>query len=231
MYKNKLKQNKDIFEELDFNLIEVKDGKVNARGLWQFLEIGKEFANWIKDLIQKYDFLEGEDFDKIVKPQENNKKDYLLEIDTAKEIAMVSNTENGKKARRYFIECEKKLKEKSQPNKQLSTVDVLELATNEIKKLKKENEKLASENTSLASRDIQPKTQKEYKWVKQEVQNDRGRTINYYVNKHFFNGSYSQAHKEAKEAFRRETGIKLPSKAKMMSLDQKKEYLNFLSKL
>lgn len=213
-----------IENTIDFSLIKVINNKVNARGLWQFLESKQEFANWIKDLIQKYDFIEGVDFDKIIKPLENNKKDYLLQVDTAKEIAMVSNTNNGKKARQYFIECEKQLK------KPKTTLELLKLAVFELEKAEQENKKLALENVNLATRNLEVKTQKEYKWIKKEVQNDRGRTINYYVNKLFFNGNFAEAHNKAKESYKRATGISLP-KTRWMSLEQKKDYLEYLSKL
>ncbi|WP_422156405.1 antA/AntB antirepressor family protein [Vreelandella titanicae] len=34
----------------------------NARDLHEFLEVGRDFSNWIKDRIKKYGFVEGEDF-------------------------------------------------------------------------------------------------------------------------------------------------------------------------
>ena len=38
------------------------DQAVSARELHQFLEVGRDFSNWIKDRISKYGFIEGEDF-------------------------------------------------------------------------------------------------------------------------------------------------------------------------
>lgn len=93
----------------DFTLIALlPNGRVDARGLWQFLESKKEFANWIKQLIVDYDFVDKKDFDKKIKPLENNKTDYELSIDMAKEICMVSKSQKGKGARKYFIACEQK---------------------------------------------------------------------------------------------------------------------------
>ena len=39
------------------------------------------------------------------------KVDYAISIDMAKELSMIQRTDKGKQARLYFIECEKKLKE------------------------------------------------------------------------------------------------------------------------
>ena len=40
--------------------------------------------------------------------------EYALTVDIAKELSMLSKTEKGKEARKYFIKCEKKLKENNQ---------------------------------------------------------------------------------------------------------------------
>ena len=42
-------------------------------------------------------------------------KEYMITLDVAKELSMVERNDQGKLARRYFIECEKKLKETSKP--------------------------------------------------------------------------------------------------------------------
>ena len=85
---------------------------VDARELHTFLEIGKFFSNWIKDRIDEYGFEEGKDFlPKLAKSTGGRqKKEYLLTLDTAKELAMVERSEKGKQARRYFIEVEKQFK-------------------------------------------------------------------------------------------------------------------------
>lgn len=41
----------------------------------------------------------------------NWKHDYVIKLDMAKELSMVENNIKGKQARRYFIECEKQLKQ------------------------------------------------------------------------------------------------------------------------
>lgn len=103
-----------------------KDGTqlVNARDLHEALQAQRDFSNWVKDRIEKYGFIEGEDFFKqtdFCSPNlaskkndgrgGHNKIDYLLTLDMAKELAMVENNEVGRNIRRYLIRVEKKAKE------------------------------------------------------------------------------------------------------------------------
>ena len=86
---------------------------VNARDLHAFLESKQEFANWIKNRIEKYDLVENVDyvvFDKSVKNPNGGRPqiEYALTIDAAKELSMVEGNEKGKQARKYFIACEQK---------------------------------------------------------------------------------------------------------------------------
>ena len=46
-------------------------------------------------------------------------QDYIITIEMAKELSMLSKTPNGKQARKYFIQCEKKLKEVASSQKAL----------------------------------------------------------------------------------------------------------------
>ena len=91
----------------------------NARDLHQFLEVGRDFSNWIKDRVEKYDFRQGSDyllakFGEQVPHQGGTrmveKIEYHLGLDVAKELAMVENNERGRQVRRYFIEMEKRAK-------------------------------------------------------------------------------------------------------------------------
>ncbi|MBU4331700.1 antA/AntB antirepressor family protein [Patescibacteria group bacterium] len=43
---------------------------VNARELHKWLKAGRDFSNWIKDRIEKYDFMEGTDFFKVMPHKE-----------------------------------------------------------------------------------------------------------------------------------------------------------------
>ena len=80
---------------------------VNARELHVFLEVGRDFSNWIKGRIDKYGFVEGEDY-VVCSPNlaskegrgGHNAKDYILTIDTEKEVAMEENNQKGREVRR-----------------------------------------------------------------------------------------------------------------------------------
>lgn len=89
---------------------------INARELHAFLEVGKDFSNWIKDRIGQYNFTENQDF--VCSPVlasegrgGHNRIDYHLTLDMAKELSMVERNEKGKQARQYFIECERRAKQ------------------------------------------------------------------------------------------------------------------------
>lgn len=91
---------------------------VDARMLHNFLGIGKVFGAWIIQMID-YGFEENTDyFEYFPKKEKTSKggrprKDYALTIDTAKEICMIQRNDKGRQARKYFIECEKKLSERN----------------------------------------------------------------------------------------------------------------------
>lgn len=89
---------------------------VNARDLWKFLESKQDFSTWIKRRIEKYDFIEGQDYllHKFVEQLPSGAKhciEYLISLDMAKELAMVENNERGRQARQYFIEVEKRYRQ------------------------------------------------------------------------------------------------------------------------
>jgi phage anti-repressor protein len=88
---------------------------VNARELHEFLEVNSKFADWVKNRIEKYEFVENQDFITVSKNLENGGRsiDYVFKLEPAKEIAMVENNEKGKEIRRYFIKVEEKFKQQS----------------------------------------------------------------------------------------------------------------------
>ena len=73
---------------------------VDARGLHAFLGVARDFPTWIKSQIDAYGFVEHRDFEVFPGSGENPQggrptKTYMLSLDMAKELAMVSRTAKG----------------------------------------------------------------------------------------------------------------------------------------
>ncbi len=136
---------------------ENEDGEkfVDARELHEKLVSKQEFANWIKRRIDNFGFAENEDFfsfDTIIKRETGatKRKDYMFTLDTGKEIAMVENSEMGRIIRKYFIEVEKRFRQK--PKSQL---EVLQIAVNQMvemdKKVKALEDSVSTITTSMTT--------------------------------------------------------------------------------
>ena len=113
-------------------LVKIQDHEgiptVNARSLYEYIGSKRQFSDWIKQRIEKYDFTENTDYTihKIVERVEGNngggavtKIEYYLSLTMAKEIAMVENNEKGREVRQYFIAIEKAYREGKTGGKQL----------------------------------------------------------------------------------------------------------------
>ena len=139
---------------------------VSARELHQFLESKQDFSNWIKNRVEKYSFEEGKDFHKLHYDVYGNllemrlnefietdnqevtrvhRIDYVITLDMAKELSMIENNAKGKQARKYFIECEKKLRE----GVTTKLPQTYKEALIELLAQVEENEKLQIENMEL----------------------------------------------------------------------------------
>ena len=96
------------------------------------------FNDWITTRISEYDFVENQDYvrftENSVKPQGGRpSQEYYITLEMAKELAMVERNEKGREARRYFIECEKKLKETTtQKPVPLTFVEALRALADEV---------------------------------------------------------------------------------------------------
>lgn len=73
------------------------------------------YREWVKRRLTDIDAMEKDDFEgvEIPTPSGQTRKDHLIKLDTAKEMAMLERNEKGKQVRRYFIQIEKKYKEKA----------------------------------------------------------------------------------------------------------------------
>lgn len=83
--------------------------------LHEVLGVKSKFADWIKNRLNDCEAVENDDFEAFSKNLENGgrTKEYIIKLDTAKEMAMLERNEKGKQVRRYFIQIEKKYKANS----------------------------------------------------------------------------------------------------------------------
>ena len=107
---------------------------VNARELHAFLEVKSKFADWFKNRVSEFGFIENSDFVSVSKILESGGRsiEYHISIDMAKEMSMLERNDKGKQARLYFIECERIAKSKQVPQ---SFSEALQLAANQAKQL------------------------------------------------------------------------------------------------
>ena len=132
-------QNQELFQISETEVNGIMTKTVSARDLHLFLDVGRKFSTWIKDRIEKYEFVENQDFIIISQNRETIDKnghnkvsvaiEYYITLDMAKELSMVENNEQGRSARRYFIECEKQLKKVSLTPKQECFLEIAEAAS------------------------------------------------------------------------------------------------------
>jgi len=96
---------------LDIQIVEKKGVQlIDSKLLHKALEVASYHADWIRRRIDGYGFEEGVDYhlhQHSTLRGGTKRKEYLITLDMAKELAMLENNEVGTKTRRYFIQCEK----------------------------------------------------------------------------------------------------------------------------
>ncbi|MGV4405258.1 phage antirepressor KilAC domain-containing protein [Ornithobacterium rhinotracheale] len=125
---------------------------VSARELHQFLESDERFSKWFERMIS-YGFMQGVDYQGCTfwyAPANQTLTDYALTIDTAKEISMLQRSEKGKQARRYFIECEKKLKTGAVYQIPQTYAEALKLAALQAERLELQKQELQKQAPKVA---------------------------------------------------------------------------------
>jgi len=82
---------------------------VDARELHDTLGVKKAFTTWIKTNLDSIGAVEDEDYIKLKTSLEGSgyKKVFIVSVDIAKHICMMSKTKKGKEIRDYFIQVEK----------------------------------------------------------------------------------------------------------------------------
>lgn len=124
---------------------------IDARKLYEFLEIKSEFRHWIKNRINDYGFIQDIDFIAGNFLPGSDRVDYHCSIDMAKELAMVERNEKGKEARQYFIECERRLLESNQPQ----SFDLATMTSHALRELAAKIEECTALNARIIT--LQPK--------------------------------------------------------------------------
>lgn len=115
---------------------------VSARDLHKGLEVKGRFSRWIDQNFNLFE--EGVDFMPCTLRTQQNQygglkdlQDYVVTIDMAKQLSMMSRTENGKQYRKYFIDLERKWNDPQEVVKRGYAI-----LQNENTQLKIENEEL-----------------------------------------------------------------------------------------
>ena len=142
--------------------IREKDGKqlVSARELYEFLGATERFNSWFERYC-KYGFERNVDYTsvKTFAVVNNGAKkeidDYAVTIDMAKELSMLQRTEKGKEARKYFIECEKELRNREQtPQDYLAALKALVASEEAKQKAIAEKNRLIHQNKLYTTSEI-----------------------------------------------------------------------------
>ena len=89
---------------------------VHGTELHAVLGAKSRFNDWVRNRLNDCDAIENEDFETLTKNLVNGgqAKEYIIKLDTAKEMAMLERNSKGKQVRRYFIQVEKKYRQAGQ---------------------------------------------------------------------------------------------------------------------
>lgn len=120
-------QNLTVIENELVPVYETSTGEKVVYGseLHEVLGVRTPYKDWSSRRLLDVDAIENEDFEaaQICAPSGQTKKDHIIKLDTAKEMAMLERNEKGKQVRRYFIQVEKKFR----TGKPKSALEMLQL--------------------------------------------------------------------------------------------------------
>lgn len=133
--------------------IKVENDKqlVSARDLYKGLEIKTRFSLWVNQNFKSFE--EKQDFMSVVTttdmPNGGTKRiqDYMLTIDMAKELCMMSKTSKGREVRKYFIQVEKNWN-----NPDMIVQRALAIQNNKVQMLENKNKLLEDQNAKQAEK-------------------------------------------------------------------------------
>ncbi|AHA69930.1 phage antirepressor protein/Antirepressor [Bacillus thuringiensis YBT-1518] len=118
-----------LFKDGIVRIMETDTGNkvVNARDLYEGLKVKTRFNDWVVRQSGKYGFEEGKDFYSFLGKSTGGRpaQEYILKLNTAKELAMVENNEQGRTVRKYFIDVEEKVIHVKQPKSRKKSVNLI----------------------------------------------------------------------------------------------------------
>lgn len=100
--------------------------------LYEHIGSKRQYSDWIKGRLKDCDAVENEDYESFSqncdKPTGGRpKQEYIIKLDTAKEMAMLEHNEKGKRVRRYFIGVEKRYKAGKLRNDKSDKLHIMEM--------------------------------------------------------------------------------------------------------
>lgn len=137
----------------------------------------RQYTDWIKGRLKECDAVEKEDYQSF---SQNNEKptggrpklEYIIKLDTAKEMAMLERNEKGKQVRRYFITVEEKYNQGIVDRSQLSPqmqmlIGMVETQARQELEQKRQAEQISKleDNQKAISAAMQGRTEEFSHWV------------------------------------------------------------------
>ncbi len=134
----------------------------DSRELYKKLGLAKgQYKRWVEKYVNEYDFEENFDYIGVDMNVEGNiVKTYMISIDMAKEICMMTNNEIGSKIRKYYIALERKQCDTSKHQLETAHKEIAHLQVKRMKTYKegfmslgkylKENNIIMTKETAFA---------------------------------------------------------------------------------
>lgn len=159
---------------------------VNGRELYEVLQSKQDFSTWVKSRISECDAAENVDYEVFHKKMENLKggrpqKEYIIKLDTAKEMAMLERNDIGKSVRKYFIKIEERYKEQVIDKNQLSSqLQLMNMLVENMNKQELEQKRQAEKLQQLEEK--AQEQEEAIQMVKDTFSKDTGKDFRTWVN-------------------------------------------------